>query len=362
MHADKLSFGRKLQSILDLGVRLTKGTGISAAVVVPGIGTWTGASGRSQSSEPIAPDMLFDIASIGKHYVAVLVVQLAQEGRLGLDDPLSTWLPEYPNIDKGITVRQLLNHTSGISDWVEHPQSPYRKTFDAITFDEISSPASVMRTLVNEPYFPPGSRFRYSTTNYTLLRMIVEQVTGSTVAKEIERRFLAPLDLSQTFVVDADTCLPESVRVAHAWWDADRDGALEDITSRPRMWIATRSPAMIYATAEDLARWAQAIYGGTVLDPTFLQQVLVFHRPTPTAPGEPFATGYGLGTQELRLGRLVMWGHLGWQYGYTSSMLYVPKHSASIAVLINDNNMMLINLATIGLWIIMWLGLKRAGV
>jgi D-alanyl-D-alanine carboxypeptidase len=304
--------------------------------------------------------MLFDIASIGKHYVAVLVVQLAKEGTLLLDDPLNRWLPDHPYIDGGITVRQLLNHTSGIFDWVEHPQSPYRKAFDAIPFDEISSPESVVRTLLHEPYFPPGGGFRYSTTNYTLLRMIVEHVTGSTVAKEIQRRFLAPLDLNHTFVVDADMSLPESVRVAHGWWDANGDGKPDDITSRPRMWIATRSPAMVYATAEDLARWAQAVYGAKVLEQAFLRQMLSFHRPTPTAPGEPFATGYGLGTQELRLGGLVMWGHLGWQYGYTSSMLYVPKHSASIAVLINDNNMALINLATIGLWIVTRLCRKRA--
>jgi D-alanyl-D-alanine carboxypeptidase len=353
LDTDELPFAQDLQRVLDLSVRIAGGTGISAAVVIPGQGTWTGVSGSSEPSKPIAPDMLFDIASIGKNFVAILVCQLAEEGRLSLDDPLSKWLPDYPNIDNTITIRQLLNHTSGIFDWVEHPQSPYRRPFDTIVFEEVSSPEEVVKTLVSEPYFPPGDRFHYSTTNYTLLRMIVEEVTGSTVAKEIQGRFLEPLGLNYTFVLDAETPVPDTMSIAHAWWDVDGDGTLDDVTSRPVTWIATRSPALMYCTAGDLARWSQAIYGGELLDQTSLEQVLTFHRPTPTAAGEPLATGYGLGTQELRLGGLVMWGHLGWQYGYTSSMLYIPKHSASIAVLINDNNMMLMNLAAITLWIVM---------
>jgi D-alanyl-D-alanine carboxypeptidase len=342
-------FARDLQRVLDLSVRITNGTGISAAVIVPGQGTWTGAAGRSEPSKALAPDMLFDIASIGKNFLAILVCQLAEEGRLSLDDPLSKWLPDYPNVDNSITIRQLLNHTSGLFDWVDHPQSPYRRPFSTIVFEEVSSPEEVLSKLVSGPYFSKGGGFHYSTTNYTLLRMIAEKATGSTVGKEIRTRFLEPLKLSHTFVLDAETRLPETVSVAHAWCEIEGNGNLTDVTSRPVTWIATRSPALMYSTAEDLARWSQAVYGGKILDRTWLEEVLTFHRPTPAAPGEPFAVGYGLGTEELRLGGLVMWGHLGWQYGYTSSMLYVPKRSASIVVLINDNNMMLINLAAIGL-------------
>jgi hypothetical protein len=172
------------------------------------------------------------------------------------------------------------------------------------------------------------------------------------VADEIRRRFLEPLRLTHTVVLDAETRVPGTLSTAHAWCDVDGDGALEDVTSRAITWVATRSPALVYSTAEDLARWSQALYGGHVLDHASLIEVLTFHRPTPDAPGGPFATGYGLGTQEFRLGGLVLWGHLGWQYGYTSSMLYVPRHSASVIVLINDNNMMLINLAAIALCVV----------
>jgi D-alanyl-D-alanine carboxypeptidase len=348
----ELPYARGLQSVLDLAVRVTGGTGASAAVIVPEQGVWSGASGISEPNAPITPDMLFDVASIGKNCVAALVLQLAEEGELGLDDPLHKWLPEYEHIDSAITIRQLLNHTSGVHDFVEHPQSPYRTPFAVIDFGAASSPEEVVSTLVGEPYFPPGDGFRYSSTNYVLLRMIVEQVTGSKVSTAIRDRLLDPLGLDHTIVLDSHAFIPKGYRVAHDWWDADGDGLLDDVSSRPRTWIATRSPALIYTTAGDLARWSQALYRGEVLGRQSMAQMLTFHRPVPGAPGEPLATGYGLGSQELRLGGLVMWGHLGWQYGYTSAMLYIPKRSVSITVLINDNNMALVNLAPIGLWLV----------
>ena len=338
----ELPFAPDLQKVLDFSLRITGGTGISVAIIIPGQGIWTGVAGHSKPSEPISPDMLFDIASIGKNFVAILVCQLAEEGKLTLDDPLSRWLPEYPNINNTITIRQLLNHTSGLFDWVDHPQSPFRRTFSA---NEVSSPEEVVTTLVSKPHFPPGGGFYYSTTNYTLLRMIVERVTGSTVAKEIRARFLEPLGLNCTLVLDTETHVPETANIAHAWIDADGNGTLDDVSSWPISWIATRSPAMMYSTAENLARWSQAIYRGEVLNQTSLTQVLTFHRP---APHPAFSTGFGSGTQEFTLGRLVMWGHLGYGY-YLSSMIYIPKHSASVVVLTNDNNFISINLSVIGL-------------
>ena len=174
----ELPYARGLERVLSLAVRVTGGTGASAAVIVPERGAWSGASGISEPGVPVTPDMLFDVASIGKNYLAALVLQLVQEGKLGLDDPLRKWLPDYENIDGAITVRQLLNHTSGIHDFVEHPQSPFRTPFDAIDFGAASSPEEVVSTLVGAPYFAPGDGFRYSSTNYVLLRMIVEEATG----------------------------------------------------------------------------------------------------------------------------------------------------------------------------------------
>ncbi len=341
-----LPSGPALQAALDIARTLTGGTGVAAAVVVRGEGDWTGASGRSGSETPLHTGMLFDVGSVGKNLVAALVLQLAEEGLLDLDDPVGRWLPPYPNVDAGISIRQLLDHTSGVFDFVEHPRSPFRVPFESIAFDEATSPEATLRELVSERYFPPGTGWHYSTTNYLLLRLIVEKATGSTVRAGIQERFLHPLALHQTVVMDEESVSLDGHEAARPWFDGDGDGALEDISSRGRAWMAGRSPAMVFASADDLARWAQALYGGRVLKKASLDEMVRFRRP---APGEPYS-GFGLGTGELRFGGREMWGHLGWQYGYTAAMLHLPARETSIALLINDNNMACIGVAFVGLW------------
>lgn len=334
------------QRVLEVARRVTGGTGISAGVVLRAEMLWTGTSGESQAGVPIDGEMLFDVASVGKTFIAALVLQLAEEGRLSLDDPLRRWLPPIPHVDPSITVRQLLGHTSGVFDFVEHPRSPFRVAFGAIDFAEVSSPEQVVFDLAGEPYFRPGEGWHYSSTNYVLLRMIAVKAAGSTAADELRRRFIQPLKLSHTVVLDSAAAPPASFRVAHQWWDAQDDGRLDDVSDRPTAWMATRSPAMVYMSAADLARWSQALYDGTVLRPRSLGQMLTFRRP---APGEPYS-GFGLGTGEFRIGGTPLWGHLGWGYGYTTAMFYVPDGRTSIAVLINDNNMACIHGAALGLW------------
>ncbi|UCH63766.1 MAG: beta-lactamase family protein [Fidelibacterota bacterium] len=331
----QLPFARGLQNALDFAVKSSNGTGVSAAIVIQGQGAWTGASGYSDSATQITPNMLFDIGSIGKNYLAALVLQLAEEQALSLDDPISRWLPDYPHIDNTVTIRQLLNHTSGIFDWVEHPRSPFRIPFEDIDFEEASSPEEMLTSLVDEPYFSPGRGWHYSTTNYILLRMIVERVTQSSISEELQLRFLGPLDLSHTVVLDSGIRPGRDFNAAHAWWDVDGDGILDDISSRSTTWMTTRSPAMMYATAEDLARWSQAFHSGELLSQASIDRMVDFHYP---ATGEPYS-GFGLGTGVFRLWGLEFWGHLGWQYGYTAAMLYLPGNSTSFAVLANDNNM-----------------------
>ena len=110
--------------------------------------------------------------------MAALVLQLVEEGRLTLDDPLSTWLPDFPNIDNRTTIRQLLNHTSGIYDYVKHPDSPFQMAYKST---KTWTQEQILLELVEQPYFSPGSGWHYSTTNYILLRLIAEKATGSNV-------------------------------------------------------------------------------------------------------------------------------------------------------------------------------------
>lgn len=346
---DTLPFSDVLAKAVAVSNSLSNGTGVSAAVMIEGEGIWTGVTGSSSIGQPVENDMLFNIASAGKTFLAMLILQLVEEGKLSLNDSISSWISGYDHIDGSVTIRQLLNHTSGIFDWVSHPDSPYRIPYDSINHTEISSSEEVIGKLLADPLFRPGEGFYYSTTNYNILRIIAEKVTGNGLADEISRRFLDPLSLDNTFILDSLSDLPGSALVVHPWYDTDRDGIKDDISNNDIKWIASRSPCLVYCTASDLAVWTHSIFTNKVLKDSLLTEVMDFCRPTPGAPGSPLAKGYGLGIQELRLGKLVMYGHLGWEYGQTTSMLYIPDHSASIVVLINDNNMTLINLASIAL-------------
>jgi len=331
-----LSYSKILQAVLNLNTRIFHGKGVSAAVITQGQGYWTGTSGYSEPGKPVKPEMLFNIASIGKNFLAVLIVQLAEEGKLSLDDPIAKWGLGSPNIDENITIRQLLNHSSGIFDWVAHQQSPFYIPYREIDYSREWTQGEILNQLSGRPYFSPGKGWHYSTTNYNLLKIIAKKVTGTPVSVEIQNRFLQPLGLEHVVYLDVDSQISPQLEIAHSWLDVDGDGELEDISGDSQTWISSMSPHMMYASALDLARWSQALYSGRMLSKASLNQILNFHRPT---PNEPPITGYGLGTEEIAIKNLMQsYGHLGFHYGNMSTMLYFPKFSTSIVVLSNENN------------------------
>jgi len=300
-----------------------------------------------ETGAAIKPDMLFDIASVGKTYVAALVLQLAEEGRLTLDDPLHKWLPDFPNVNNTATIRQLLNHTSGNSHFAEN--SAYWQTVMG-DLDSLWTHEAVL-AFVPEPKFPPGQGWHYSSANYVLLGMIIEKATASTLATQLRNRIFIPLTLNNTCTpLDRDAALCGTL--AHAHFDVNGDGKLDDMGNMPRTSIFSSvwASGPVISTAEDLAQWADALYRGRVLKKQSLDQMLDFHRPT---PGEPLISGYGLGASEFPgelFGGEKAWGHLGWNPGYMTAMLYFPDRSVTLTVLINDNNEGCITQIAVGLW------------
>lgn len=333
-----LTLAQKLQNTLDSARKNSNAKGVSAAIIMPNEKIWLGVSGMSDPTieEQINPEMLFDLCSIGKNYVAALVLQLVEKGRLTLDDSLRKWLPYYPNIDNNITIRQMLNHTSGIYDFVKHSRSPFQTAYKST---KIWTQEQILAELVDKPYFSPGNGYHYSSTNYVLLRMIVEKATGLKLSAEIENRFLTPLGLDGTIILDPLEPIPQGIIIANNWM-----GELVDLAPKPQPWTTT-SPHLIYATAEDAARWMHLLYyEKKVLSQKSLEQMLDFHSP---APGEPPLSGYGLGVMfvDYKLAEksfgvkgIRMWGHGGSTLGFRSIVMYLPDHGTTISVLINGNN------------------------
>ncbi len=293
-------------------------------------GRWTGATGgpRADDGPPAKPGDHFRIASITKTFVATVVLQLAAERRLRLDDPLATFLPDFPRADR-ITLRQLLNHTSGIPDYGQVEGFARSRLTDrdrTWTTDEVVALAAG-----RDPEFEPGAGYAYSNTDYVLLGEVIRVVTGTSWATQVRARILDPLHLTETYVAGAEPGPP----VVPAYFDTDDDGTEENVeTGGP--WPAQDSTegaagAMV-STADDLVTFADALFHGRLLDARMLAEM------TTEARHHPRNSNYGLGLEIERSDyRTTTWGHGGFLPGFRSALRHLPEADLIVVVLVNDS-------------------------
>ena len=335
----ELPYATDLQGALDGARQSTNVMGVSVAIIVPGYSPWLGVSGESYPGHPITPDMLFDMASAGKLIMAALVLDLCEDGLLSLDDPVSKYLPAYPNVNGSITVRQLLNHTSGLYDMVPHPDGPFRTPYNSIDFEKWWTIDEIFTTLGGEPYFAPGGGFHYTQAGYQLATLIVEKVTQSTVPVEIQKRLLDPLGIDG-MLLDFSRPIPNRFEIAHPWVDTDSDGTPEDVFPKSRNWIASLSRILFYTPAEDFAVWTHALFAGKVLNGHSLDEMLTFVHPKQHEMHGPLFVDYGLGLMEINpqlLRSQRSWGHLGSIPGYRAFLGHFPDHGVTMVVLYNSD-------------------------
>ena len=318
----------QMQEVLDRATARDDVNGASATVIFPDGDLWNGVSGISHDTVPIEPNMVFAIGSVTKNVVAALTLTLVEEGVFSLDDPISKWLPSYPHVDDKITIRQLLNHTSGIFNYFEN-----QEIWDDLMAERTRyfTPEEIL-AYIKEPYFEAGQGWQYSNTNYLLLAMIINQATGSNLSTELNKRLWEPLGLSG-FYVSLEDELPENQ--AHVYSD-NWDGPVRDVTFLPRTSHESigYGAGGIFTTSENLARWSDALFGGEVLEEQSLNEMLDFIEFSPVSN----MRGYGLGAQEFRntiaYGQYAI-GHAGGNIGTSTYMIYLPDHDVSIVVMIN---------------------------
>ncbi len=314
---------QRLQAALNKRVQQYDVKGASVAVVFPDGTVWRGVSGVSHPGVNMSPDMGFAIGSITKNMVATLMLQLAEERKLSLDDPIGKWLPSYTHVNPAITIRQMLNHTSGLFMFWEN---------QALWDDLIKyrtkhfTPEEVLGYL-KEPRFRPGESYQYSNTGYLLAAMIITRATGSSLAAEMRKRFWEPLGL-RSVRLPLEEPYPENL--AHVWGDNfEKSGSYRDITSLPRVShdSITYGSAGLFMTAEDVARWTHALFHGKVIGGDSLRQMQSFGRG---------AYGLGLGRFGFGVGGgLRAIGHGGANIGTGAYMVYLPDYDVSIAVMVN---------------------------
>lgn len=333
------TLAEKLQEALDNGLESFNGKGISAAVIMPDGETWVGVSGVSHGTTAITPNMRFAAGSIGKIFTSTTILQLVEEGKLTLEDSLYEWLPAYPYIDSTITIRQLLNHTSGLYNFVDNDN------FWEAIFSEPSKVWTMEEMILafnRESVFPKGTDWHYSQTGYNLLRIIIEMITGSDIPTVNEERFFIPLGLDNTFTSMGEA-LPANI--AHGWWDLDGDGIYDDFLPWPRTAFASGIGGEVFTTAEDLAKWARALFHDkSVLSQLSLDQMLTFYSP---CTGEEFVcAGYGLGAVKFNpdlCNGLETYGHSGNAPGYAAACMYLPDYDVCLGFMDNteEGNAML---------------------
>ncbi|MFF7099930.1 serine hydrolase domain-containing protein [Streptomyces nigra] len=283
-------------------------------------GTWsaTPGVGRIGTDKPRSADDRYRVGSITKSFVATVLLQLEAEDRLSLDDTVDEWLPGLVRGNghdgRHITLRQLLNHTSGVYDYTADPGF-VRDHFAEDGFFEHRYDTRKPRELVavamtHEPTFAPGTSWSYSNTNYVLAGLVIEKVTGRPYGKEIDRRIIRPLKLTATSVPGTRATMPRPSSRAYS--------KLADTATGPTYDVTELNPSIAYAAGEmisdnkDLDRFYTALLRGRLLPREQLNEM------TTTVPAAQ-GIGYGLGLMSVELScGVTVWGHGGGIHGSTS--------------------------------------------
>lgn len=271
-----------------------------------------------ENGVPATPTTVYRIGSITKQFTAALVMQLVDSGRLSLDDDVRRWVPSAPTHGRVVTVRQLLNHTSGIRSYTGiGPRWLSKLRLDM-------APDSIVALVATDSLdFEPGAKFRYNNTGYVLLGSLLEKVTGTPYETLLESRLFEPHGLSQTYYCDTRPIIPQRA----AGYEATPDGL---VNASFLSMTQPFSAGSLCATVVDLVRWQRALAGGRVVSPA---SYAAMTTPGALADGSPMRYGFGLSTQEIDDQRMIL--HGGGINGFASIMIRLPVAGLDIVVLTN---------------------------
>ncbi|NEB01802.1 beta-lactamase family protein [Streptomyces sp. SID13726] len=306
-----------------------------------GRSTWstTVGTGNLRTGAPRSADDRYRVGSITKTFVSTVLLQLEAEGRLSLDDKVEKWLPGvvHGNGHDGgrITLRQLLNHTSGIFNYTS--DETFARTyflkdgFFEHRYDTKSPEQLVAIAMAHKPDFAPGTSWNYSNTNYVLAGMVIQKATGQSYAEQIRRRIIGPLHLTATSVPGTRVTVPQPSSRAYSKLAETATGPTYDVT-KLNPSLASSAGEMISDSA-DLDRFYSALLKGKLLPPKQLKEM----KTTVTVEGIPNA-GYGLGLidRELSCG-VHVWGHDGGIHGSNSVAVTTADGKHSVAFNFNGD-------------------------
>ncbi|MFF5216564.1 serine hydrolase domain-containing protein [Micromonospora sp. NPDC000442] len=289
---------------------------------------WRDAAGQAflTRPRPMQPQMRHRIGSVTKTFVATTVLQFVDEGRLSLDDPIGRWLPDVVPGDLGtqVTVRMLLNHTSGIGNYTNAMIDSYA-AINRMQVDTYAPADLVATGLAMPPTNAPGAQFNYSNTNYILAGLLIEKITGKDAAAEVQRRILRPLRLTGTSFPGTDP----RIRGPHSGAYFAPLG-VRDLSEFNMSWAWTAGEMI--ATTADLNTFFRALLGGDLISPASLDEMLTG---VPILPEQPEAGGYGLGIYSLPTPCGEFWGHDGAVLGHLTFSMHSRDGARQVSSGIN---------------------------
>ncbi len=280
-----------------------------------------------EGTEAVTEQSRFRIASTSKTLVAVVLLQLAEEGVLVLDEGAAQWLPDevtanVANADV-VTIRQLMQMRSGVPEYLDEA---FLKIVEADPFRERPyTPAEVVALVYGKPaVFEPGSQFLYTNTNYVLLQMVVEAATGNPLHEEVRARILDPVGMSNTYTQYHEE-LPGGF--VHGYSGYKQDGSVVDVTGYNDG--GGLGDGALVSTSGDLVRFYRALFREkTLLSEASLAEMLDFQD-----TGQP-DSGYGLAMMELGTPWGTFHGHTGGVFGYGSVAFYHPERDVIMVILV----------------------------
>ena len=321
--SDRAALVRKLDSIAGSGVLENRAVGIAAAVVRGNDTLLLRSYGKAdvEWNVPLPVDAMFEIGSITKQFTAVALLQLRDEGKLSLDDDITKWLPDFDTRGNKLTLRRLLDHTSGIKGLTEMPE------FGNLASNGRYPRDSAYALIKRYPFeFKTGEAQIYNNSAFWLLGMVVEKASGMTYEDYVEKKLFAPLGMKRSMYCNSG----ENVeRRAHGY--QVQNGVIRRAPTNVHTWPF--SAGSLCSTAGDLVTWLKALHGGKVLSPTSYTEMTTGSK---LNDGTPLRYGMGIGVgKDVR--DLNVIGHGGGIAGFTSEASWYPDAQAAVVVLMNSN-------------------------
>jgi CubicO group peptidase (beta-lactamase class C family) len=270
--------------------------------------------------QPLKIETAFQLASVSKQFTAMAIMMLEEQGKLGYDDLIQQFIPNFPY--EGITIRQLLSHRSGLSNYTYFSDQLWPDLSIPITNDDVINLMVEHQPMV---YFQPNTKFDYSNTGYFLLASIVERASGMSFTTFLNKNIFGPLEMNNTFTFS--NYLPsDNVAIGHSSNRRKRKSDYLDFVLGDKG---------LYSTVEDLYKWDQALYTNKLINIKNLDEALTSF----VQNGKMGKDNYGFGwrIKVLKNGDVV-WYHGGLWHGYNTYLLRNPKDHSAIIILSNVAN------------------------